>query len=65
MQQLLRRAFHAANLARERAFREDLLVSIKPRLVARIERRYDAILAEGLAFHEARRSPAIFAPESS
>ena len=26
---------------------------MKPRLIARIERRYDAILAEGFAFHEA------------
>ena len=37
MQILLRRACHAANLAREKSR------TLKPRLVARIERRYDAI----------------------
>jgi len=47
MQILLRRACHAANLARERD------VPIKPRLVALLERRYDAIVRQGLAFHEA------------
>jgi transposase len=46
MQRLLRRACHATNLAREAS------VSLKPGLVACIERRYDAIVAEGLAFHE-------------
>jgi len=45
MQILLRRACHATNLARQRG------VLLKPRLIARIERRYDAIVAEGLAFH--------------
>jgi transposase len=45
MQILLRRACHAVNLAREQER------PLKPRLVARIERRYDAIVAEGLAFH--------------
>ena len=45
MQILLRRACHAVNLARERG------IPLKPRLVARIERRYDAIVAQGLAFH--------------
>jgi transposase len=48
MQRLLRRACHAANLARERD------VPLKPRLIACFEHRYDAILAEGLAFHEAQ-----------
>src|SRR6202048_4385845 len=47
MQILLRRACHAVNLARERG------IPLQPRLVARIERRYYAIRAEGLAFHEA------------
>ncbi|HEX4615079.1 MAG TPA: IS66 family transposase [Stellaceae bacterium] len=47
MQILLRRACHVTNLARERG------IVLKPRLIARIERRYDAILAEGLAFHQA------------
>jgi transposase len=47
MQILLRRACHASNLAREKGR------PLKPRLVACIERRYDAIVAEGLAFHEA------------
>jgi transposase len=50
MQRLLRRACHAANLARESG------VALKPGLVACIERRYDAIVTEGLAFHE-RRPP--------
>jgi len=48
MQQVLRRACHAANLARDRG------VPLKPSLIALIERCYDAILAEGLAFHEAQ-----------
>jgi transposase len=46
MQVLLRRACHAVNLARERGELP------KPSLIALIERRYDAVLAEGLAFHE-------------
>jgi transposase len=48
MQRLLRRACHAANLARERG------VPLKPSLIVLIERRYDAILVEGLTFHEAQ-----------
>jgi transposase len=48
MQRLLRRACHAANRARERG------VPLKPRLIECFERRYDAILAEGLVFHEAQ-----------
>jgi transposase len=48
MQRLLRRACHAANLARERG------VPLKPGLIALIERYYDGILANGLAFHEAQ-----------
>ena len=47
MQILLRRACHAANFARERG------VALKPRFIDRIERRYRAIVAQGLAFHEA------------
>jgi transposase len=39
---------HAANLARERD------VPLKPQLIECFERCYDAILAEGLAFHEAK-----------
>ena len=46
MQRLLRRACHATNLAREGG------VFLKPWLVGCIGRRYDAIVAEGLAFHE-------------
>jgi hypothetical protein len=46
MQRLLRRACHITNRARERG------VPLKPRLIECFERRYDAILAEGLAFHE-------------
>ena len=51
MQRLLRRACHAVNLARARG------VPLKPELIALIERRYDAIVADGLAFHE--RQPAL------
>jgi len=47
MQGLLRRACHAANLARQRGR------PLKPGLVALIERSYDAIVAEGIGFHEA------------
>ena len=47
MQRLLRRACHATNLARERG------TPLKPGLIALIDRCYDAILAQGLAFHEA------------
>jgi transposase len=53
MHALLRRACHAVNLARER----DGVVKprvLNQRLIARFERRYDAIVAEGLAFHEAQ-----------
>jgi transposase len=46
MQRLLRRACHATNLAREQG------VPLKPGLIALIERCYDGILANGLAFHE-------------
>jgi transposase len=46
MQTLLRTTCHAINLARERG------IPLKQRLIARIERRYDAIVAEGLAFHQ-------------
>jgi transposase len=48
MQRLLRRACHAANLARKRE------VPLNPRLIHYFERRYDAIVVEGLAFHEAQ-----------
>ncbi len=48
MQRLLRRACHAANLARERG------VPLKPRLIGCFERCYDAILAEGMGFHAAQ-----------
>ena len=48
MKRLLRRACHAANLARERG------VGLSARLIALFERRYDAILAAGFAFHEAQ-----------
>jgi transposase len=48
MQRLLRRACHATNLARHRG------MPLKPSLIARIARCYDAILAEGLAFHAAQ-----------
>jgi transposase len=48
MHRLLRRTCHAVNLARERGS------PLKPRLIALIERRYDAFVAEGLAFHVAQ-----------
>ena len=46
MHRLLRRACHAVNLARERGS------PLNPRLITLIERRYDAVVAEGLVFHE-------------
>jgi transposase len=48
MQQLLRRACHATNLARARDR------ALKPVLVDLIRRRFDAIVTTGLAFHEAQ-----------
>jgi transposase len=48
MQRLLRRACHVANLARQRG------VPLKPGLIECFERRYDAIVAEGLLFHDAQ-----------
>lgn len=48
MQRLLRRACHATHLARE------LGEPLSPRLVKQFQCRYDAIVAEGLAFHEAQ-----------
>ena len=54
MQRLLRRACHAVNLAREQD------VPLKPGLIALIERCYDAIVAQGLAFHAAQ--PALAKP---
>jgi transposase len=48
MQHLLRRACHATNLAHEQG------MALKPSFVALIERCYDTIVAEGLAFHEAQ-----------
>jgi|SRR5665213_506800 len=46
MQHLLLRACHTTNLAREQG------VSLKPGLIALFDRCYDAILAEGLVFHD-------------
>ena len=46
MQQLLRRANRAARIA------QDKDIAVPARLVALIERRYDEIIAEALAFHE-------------
>ena len=48
MQRLLRRTCHAVNLARAQG------IPLRPELIALIERRYDAIVANGLAFHEAQ-----------
>ena len=47
MQRLLRRACHAVNLARERGD------PLRQSLVERFQRSYDAIIADGLAFHDA------------
>src|SRR5208337_2085612 len=47
-----------ARLARERG------LPLKPRLIALIERRYDAVVAKGLAFHEAQ-NPVARAPKKS
>jgi transposase len=49
MQRLLRRACHLTNVAREQGG-----VPLKSSLIALIERRYDAIVAAGLIFHEAK-----------
>jgi transposase len=48
MQRLLVRACHATNLAREQA------APLTPALIALLDRGYDAIVAEGLAFHQAQ-----------
>jgi transposase len=48
MQRLLGRACHATNLAREQA------APLNAGLIALIERRYDTVVAEGLAFHQAQ-----------
>ena len=48
IQRLLRRACHATNLAREQG------VSLKPGLIALIDRCYDLIVVKGLLFHEAQ-----------
>jgi transposase len=48
MQRLLRRACHAANLAREQH------KPLPPGLIALIERCYDAIVRDGFALHEAQ-----------
>ena len=48
MQRLLRQACHAANLSCKAN------AALQPSLIALIERRYDTILAEGLAFHNAQ-----------
>ena len=48
MQRLLRRACHAVNLARAQD------VPLRPELIALIERCYDVIVADGLAFHAAQ-----------
>lgn len=50
MQRLLRRACHAVNLARAQDLR------LKPEMIALIERCYDAIVADGLAYHMAQPS---------
>jgi transposase len=58
MQRLLRRACHATHLARDRD------APLKPALVDLIRQRYDVIVAEGLAFHEAQ-PPLAASPSNS
>jgi transposase len=58
MQRLLRRACHVTNRARDRD------VALKPRLVERFESCYDAILAEGFAFHDAQSPLAPVIPQA-
>jgi transposase len=53
MQLLLRRACHAAHLARDRE------VALNPHFIDLISRCYDARIAEGIALHEAQRPLAI------
>ena len=53
MQVLLRRASHAAHLARDRK------AALDPRFIDLISRCYDARIAEGIALHEAQRPLAI------
>ncbi len=48
MQRLLRRACHAAHLARDRD------TPLKPALAGLIRRRFEAIVVQGLAFHQAQ-----------
>jgi transposase len=48
MQALLRRACHATNLAREGGR------PLEARFIANLQRRYDAIVTEGLVFHRAQ-----------
>ena len=48
MQRLLRRACHAVNLARA----QDL--PLRPEMIALIERCYDAVVTDGLAYHTAQ-----------
>ena len=57
MQRLLRRACHAANLARTGG------EPLAPALIALIERSYDRIIRAGMAFHEAQ--PALRAASSA
>ncbi|MGH7071818.1 MAG: IS66 family transposase [Acetobacteraceae bacterium] len=53
MQVLLRRACHATDLAR------DQKMTLPPRLIDLISRRYDAVVAEGMALHAAQPPLAI------
>ena len=48
MQRLLRRACHAVNLARAQN------LPLRPEMIALIERCYDAVVADGLAYHTAQ-----------
>jgi len=52
MSRFLRQACHAVNIASRKE------VTLDPRFVAWLQGRYDRIVAEGLAFHEAQPPPA-------
>lgn len=62
MAHLLRRACHAKNRA---TARDGALTALKPRLIELIERRYDAILAAGLAYHAAQPTLGLAATKSA
>jgi transposase len=59
MFRLLRRACHRVNLARARR------IELKPRSIPSLFARYDRLVAQGLAFHEAQPPPQGTSPPTS